>query len=297
MKFDPQTLDFRASRFADLCGSVNRIELTAKQKETLEKYEDQINSGKPLTANQRDEHFRLFQKKLAKPCLDDTAKKWVQELFREEVRRTYNSGFKGNKTTEKGNMCEQAAIDRVARVMGFGATIKSSAEFKDNIGPGHPDIYKPKFKIGADVKCSWTDNTFPLFDYKLKNYGYEIQGKRYCHLSGLTEWWIVYSLENTPEHIVIQEAQRLWKESGESGYLLANGEFASPAAEAFYEQTKSLHSFDHLADWERVKPFKVVLTDEDVTLFEKRAEMAREYAQKLFEEYQQHKNYIETIKK
>lgn len=269
------------------------MELTPAQVATLSKYET---AQKALTANQQDDYAKLIAKRDSKPELDDTAKKWVQELFRTHLRSTYTKGFTGSKHTEKGNSCEQSAIDRVARVMGWGPTIKSSKEFHDNIGTGHPDIWKPAIGSRADVKCSWTDATFPLFDDRLKNTTYEWQGKRYCMQAGVPDWWIIYCLENTPEPIVLQEAQRLWKESGNAGYILKGEDFVSKDAKLFYDETKALHNFDHLADWERVKPFKVTLTDADVTFADKRVQMSREYAGKLFEDYKKHELQIKSLK-
>lgn len=293
--FDPSVLDFRSSRFADLCGSVKKTELTDKQKETLLKFEK--TEGIKITIKQQEEWDRLVAKRDAAPELDDTAKKWVQQLFREWRRMTYTKGFTGSKHTEKGNTCEQSAIDRVARVMGWGPTIKSSAEFRDAIGTGHPDIWKPRMGARADVKCSWSDETFPLFDDVLKTALYVWQAKRYCMQANVPDWWVIYCLENTPEPLVMQEAARLWKASGNTGYLTTrSGDFINNEARMFYEQTKDLHTFDHLADWERVKPFKVVLTNDDVVFSEKRVQMGRDYAETLFTEYNEHKLFIESLK-
>lgn len=291
--FDSSVLDFRASRFSDLCGSIKKIELTPTQLQNIQKYE---NSQKALTPTQEADFKKLKEKRDKEHELDDTAKKWVQELFRAWRRETYSKGFTGSKHTEKGNFCEPAAIDRVARVMGWGPTIKSSKEFRDAIGTGHPDIWKPAIRARADVKCSWSDATFPLFDTVLKNIVYTWQAKRYCMQGNVPDWWVVYCLENTPDPLILQEAQRLWKESGETGYILKGDDFVSNNAKLFYEQTKALHNFDHLADWERVKPFLVTLSNDDVVFMKKRDEMARNYAKTLFNDYNEHKLFIEQLK-
>lgn len=252
MNFDPSILDFRSSRFHELCGA----------------------NGE----------------------LTETGKKWVDELWREWQRSTYIRGFIGNKTTEKGHIVEQSAIDRMARVFGWGPTIKSSKEFRDHIGTGHPDVWKPAIGARADAKSSWWDDTFPLTHTKLKNKAYDIQAKRYCMQAGVSDWWVVYCLENTPEKLVVDEAQRLWKESGEIGFIMKRGEFVSPKAEQFYDQVKTLHTFDHLADWERVKPFKVELTNADVVYFNQIHDKAKEHALTLHENYQKHKEFIESLK-
>ena len=45
------------------------------------------------------------------------------------------------------------------------------------------------------------------------------------------------------------------------------------------------HNFDHLADWERVKTFTVTCTSEDVKLMSQRAELGRDYFDKLMNDY------------
>lgn len=252
VSFDPSTLDFRSSRFGDLCGEKG---------------------------------------------LGTTGEDWVYELVIEELRKTYIPGFSGNKHTEKGNLVEQSAIDRWCNIIGWGPTIKSSVEFRDHIGTGHPDIWKPRIDARADMKSVWTEKTFPWRDSELKNKKYLYQALRYCMQANVPDWWVVYVLENTPDHLVLLEANQLWKASGESGYIKdRHGDFVSPAAAQFYDQVKTLHTFDHLPDWRRVKPFKVTLTDKDITFIEKRAEMAREYAKQLFKADIKHEQYIKSLR-
>jgi hypothetical protein len=206
----------------------------------------------------------------------DTAKKLVKNLFNEMIRNTTKLSI-SNKYTSKGTELEDSAINRIAKVNGWGFFInanKLGIELKDDIGIGHPDGYKESI-IGFDAKCSYTDDTFPLFDKELKNTNYIWQAKRLAMMSNLDKWYVCYSLENTPMNLVINDAWKLWKEGGNEGQF----------TESFLDEVIQMHNFDHLADWERIKTFEVKCTSDDIDLINKRAEMARNYFMELVDIY------------
>lgn len=262
---------FRSHNFADLCGSVTKTELTEKQKETLKGLLGKIS----LTEPQAAERDRLIAKRDAKPELDATGKALVEKIFREEIRKTYTPKIE-SKYLQKGIEVESLAIARIAKVNGWGLCRRyDGPELKDEIGTGMPDCAKEKIKLGFDSKASFTDKTFPLWDDVLKEKKYEIQAKRYAMLKGWPEWHIGYSLENSPEHVVLKDAWKHWSDAGMEG----------KPTESFIDDVRGLHVFDHLADWERVKTFKVTLTDDDRKFFTQRAQMGRDYFDVLLDKY------------
>lgn len=268
---------FRTYNFADLCGSFSKTELTENQKVELKELQEK----EKCTDKQTEKMNALIAKRDAKPELDQTAKNLVQEIFRTVIRGTYTEKI-GNMYTKKGIIQEDMAIQRIARVNGWGVCLNANRqnegrgiELKDHIGVGHPDAYKPNSHLGFDAKCSFTDATFPLFDENLKSKQYEIQAKRLAMLAGFDKWHVCYSLENSPEEVVISHAWKLWKEAGNFGQL----------TDSFIDEVRALHRFDHLSDWERVKMFTVKLEQSDIDLFDKRAKMAREYFDTLTEKY------------
>jgi len=297
---------FRASRFGDLCGSVSKSELTPKQEIDLnnfierEKAQSHIirdldglpfkGSPKPLTQNQREEMNRLITKRDAPPELDVTARSWVEELFNENVRRIVYPNFSSIQT-DHGNAAESSAIKRIAKVNGWGTCLKSTATLFDKYGNGHPDNWKPSINFGFEAKCSFTGKSFPLFHTELKNTDYKHQVKRYMMMAqsmghNVESWPVCYSLENASDEVVMSHAQNLWKESGNSGFITdREGNYKSPLARQFYDMTKEMHTFDHLADWERVKTFYVHLIPSDIELYTKRAEMGLAYYAELEEKY------------
>jgi len=203
----------------------------------------------------------------------------VRKIFNEMVRGT-SKFYLDSSSISKGRECEDMAIKRIGKVMGWGLALNANRigiELKDEYGIGHPDAIYTNRRIGFDAKCSFTDDSFPLFQTKLKDKNYIWQAKRLAMMAGFDGWWICYSLENTPELIVIKEAWKLWKETGEEG---------SPT-ESFIEDVRAMHNFDHLADWERVKSFYVPLEDKDIEAIKKHVGLARKYFDDLMEDYRQ----------
>lgn len=209
----------------------------------------------------------------------DTAKKHVQKLFRELVRGTIDLSV-DTKQMQKGNAVEDSAINRIAKVNGWGSFLnanKLNISVSDHIGIGHPDAIKTSSRIGFDAKSSFTDATFPLFQDELKETNYIWQAKRLAMMAGFDSWYVCYSLENTPEHLIVKDAWKLWRDGMNEGEL----------NDSFLDEVRQMHNFDHLSDWERVKTFEVKLTNDDTELIKKRAEMARNYFDELINEYLQ----------
>lgn len=264
---------FRTHNFGQLMGSITKTELTERQNLTL----SDLLSRDKLTPTQEKELKKLIEKRDAQPELNQGGKTLIQNIFRETVRGTYKQSL-SNKYTKKGNEVENHAINRIAKVNGWGSFLnanKLGIELKDNIGIGHPDAIKTEMRLGFDAKSSFTDETFPLFETELKESDYIWQAKRLAMMAGFDNWYICYSLENTPESLVIKHAWELWRKSGNGGEL----------EDSFLDEVRALHTFDHLADWERVKTFEVKLTNDDVLLMEKRAQMGRDYFDELVEIY------------
>lgn len=261
---------FRSHNFGELCTSLTKPSLTEKQAKDLAEL---IAKGENATEAQKKKRQALIEKRDSPLVLGDGGKSLVKRIFNENVRNTYRQNVESAYTI-KGNELENFATQRIARVNGWGICVKNTETFQDEIGFGTPDVFKAKAKLGFDAKCSFTDETFPLWDLELKNTNYIWQDKRYAMLCGLDSWFTAYSLENSPEESIIKHAWQLLKKSGES-----------QMTDAFIDEVRALHNFDHLADWERVKTFEVKLTNEDVVIAQTACKLAREYYGELLETY------------
>jgi hypothetical protein len=270
---------FRTYNFGDLMGSLTKNSLTEKQEITLRDLLSKIQ----LTPTQAKERDRLVAKRDALPELSETAKTLVKDYFNSLVRGTSKMHL-SNKYVEKGKQLENMALARIAKVNGWQAPLnanKLGIELSDQYGFGHPDAMYKNLGFGFDAKCSFSDQTFPLFAKDLKEAAktsfqrYEWQAKRYAMMSGFDHWYVCFSLENTPEPLIISEAWKLWKESGNEGQ----------PDESFIEQVREMHNFDHLPDWARVKTFRVDLTESDREKVKEHVTLARNYFDELMSGY------------
>ena len=271
-------LMFRASSFGELMGGLTRSTLTDKQQATLEELLTKVT----ITEKQAVERDRLLEKRDSEPTLSDGAKTHVEKMFREEVRGTSPYRFE-SKYTDKGNRLEDSAIVRIARVNGWLAPMnanKIGVVLKDDLGEGHPDVIYKNERFGFDAKCSFSDDTFPLFANDLKQASksynnYLWQAKRYAMMAGYDHWYICFSLENTPLDIVEGEAWKLWKLAGKQGQY----------TDDFFDEVRQMHNFDHLPDWARVKTFRVDVTEDDRKLAKSHVDLARKYFDDLKRDY------------
>jgi len=117
-------------------------------------------------------------------------KKWYAEQksgVREEIKSKY---------FDKGNMCEDEAIDICAERFGLGILEKNIVHFNDEHFNGTPDVITDEFII--DTKCSWDYVTFLDAVTSPINKDYECQLQVYMHLTGIKNAKLVYVLLDTP---------------------------------------------------------------------------------------------------
>lgn len=207
-----------------------------------------------------------------KDALGDTAKAHVMKLFREQVRGTYSQNIE-TPAMFKGNEMEMHGLLRTFRVNGWGLPFKYTGQtVYDSIGFGTPD----EVRIGNDQKCCHTDEQFMKHWFAEEpDKAHKIQAQRYAMLFGRDHWHVSYTLENSPESVVISDAWKLWRK--------AEGEGAPP--ESFIDEVRTLHNFDHLPDWARVKTFRVDLTADDEVYLMTRACLGRDYFDELLEKH------------
>lgn len=117
-------------------------------------------------------------------------KKWYAEQmfgYKEEIFSKY---------LDKGNACENEAIDMIAERLGLGVLIKNEQFFENEFMTGTPDVV---CEIIADSKCSWDAETFLKSVFDEIDSGYEWQLIGYMELTGKEKAKICYCLLDTPE--------------------------------------------------------------------------------------------------
>jgi hypothetical protein len=198
--------------------------------------------------------------------LSETAKSYIQDLFKERELGIYKEF--SSRYTDKGLEMEDEAVQFASEVLNWDFVVKNEMRFNNEWLTGEPDINTDN--LLADIKCSWSGSTFPLFDETLKNKDYYYQLQGYMMLTGHDTSELVYCLMNTPHQIVEDEVRRQhWKLN------LIDEDLEVRQA------VQEMHNFDQIPNNLRVKRF-IVQKDEAVQeKIKERVEIAREYYNQL----------------
>ena len=122
-----------------------------------------------------------------------------------------------SKYLEKGNIMEDNSLDEVAKRLGLGILLKNEKHYSNKWMRGTPDAIVDDCVI--DVKNSWSWETFPLletqipFDIKA-SLSYYWQLQCYMSLTKNNSSKLVYTLLDTPEHLIQNEAYWYSKKNG-----------------------------------------------------------------------------------
>lgn len=196
---------------------------------------------------------------LSKTCINYIYE-WIKELP-EFYGRSIN--FR-SKYFDKGNACEQDSIDLASRVFDWGMVSKNE-EFRSNeYIMGTCDIVLAK-KI-VDIKNSWSQKTFPLFDTQIPIDGYGYQGTGYCDLWQKPEFELIYTLMDAPESLIEKEARsRAWSYGLEE----------VPAD--LFEEVKEEMTYSNFDDELRIKKFGLTYDPKVTEAIYQRVEDCRKF--------------------
>ena len=198
--------------------------------------------------------------------LSETAKSYIQDLFKERELGIYKEF--SSRYTDKGLEMEDEAIQFASEVLNWEFVVKNEVRFNNEWLTGEPDINTDN--LLADIKCSWSGSTFPLFDETLKNKDYYYQLQGYMMLTGHDTSELVYCLMNTPHQIVEDEVRRQhWK------LELIDEDLDVRQA------VQEMHNFDQIPNNLRVKRFIVQKDEAAQEKIKERVEIAREYYNQL----------------
>jgi hypothetical protein len=198
--------------------------------------------------------------------LSETAKGYIQDLFKERELGIYKEF--SSRYTDKGLEMEDEAIQFASEVLNWDFVVKNEIRFNNEWLTGEPDINTDS--LLADIKCSWSGSTFPMFDDTLKNKAYYWQLQGYLMLTGHETSELVYCLMNTPLQIVEDEIRRQhWKLN-----LIEEDLDVRQAVQ-------DMHNFDHIPSELRVKRFIVGKDESAQEKIKERVKVAREYYQQL----------------
>jgi hypothetical protein len=177
-----------------------------------------------------------------------------------------------SKHMEKGILNERESLEMYRKVIGANFDLDETKQrLVNNYCTGETD--KIHDEIVVDIKSSWSAKSFPWWDSEIKNKSYIFQLQCYLWLTGLKRARLVYALTTTPEHIRLQEIQRVWYRLMDKpeNQLLPAFEVEQMAEEIVNKEMV----FDHIPIINRVKIFEVERDDVMIESIQKRIEEAR----------------------
>jgi hypothetical protein len=176
---------------------------------------------------------------------------YLQKVYVEEtegIRKDINSKY-----FEKGVFQEEDGISMLQNTLHKNSLVLKNKERKSNdFIQGECDCLVDG--IVYDIKNAWDRFTFANAEL---TWNYEWQLKGYMWLWGVSKARLFYCLNNTPEHILLDEYKKLYYRH----------RFESDSDEEYVNmcfELKDAHTYDSKPLEERFKVWEVELTDEDI---------------------------------
>lgn len=200
--------------------------------------------------------------------LSQTAKTYCETWLKEQLynrKKDFSSKY-----TDKGNICEDNSLDFIAQQLEYGMLIKNEKHLDNHIMTGTPDVILKDLII--DVKNSWDNFTFPLFEIDVPDKNYYWQAQCYMYLTGKAQYKLIYVLSDTPTNLIEKEAYYWCKDNGYDELDID-----------VYKQFIRKMTYNDIDDKLKIKVFNIERNNEDISKIEKRVIECR--------------NYIESLKK
>ena len=144
--------------------------------------------------------------------LSKGAQTFIKDVVRQEVMK-FRSSFGGNKYTQKGDQCEDMAIELYNSIFfkNYKKLVEGDEfyELSHGMVGGHPDIVDNEAMKVIDIKVPWSKDTFPDFEEDGESDLYKWQIRTYLYMlrkitgdNGWSDGEIAYMLIDTPEALV-----------------------------------------------------------------------------------------------
>lgn len=255
-----------------LAGSIG---LTEKQDLRLKELQERKDgTGKPLTANMETELADLIKKR-DNPELPQGAKthckKWLKNFLygrREQLK---------NKYVRKGNECEEEGFTLMAVQLNLGMVYKNKVRKVNDFASGECDL--DLLDAVYDNKCSWSLDTFPMFEEEPVDDKYEDQLQVYGVLYNKKRLVLCYTLVNATKEMV-EDAVK-WENNANRRYeIVERMVFTQKEFEEYQEALFPLSthtSFVEIPEEKRIKKFEFTADAEFAGKLEQRVTMCKEY--------------------
>ena len=159
--------------------------------------------------------------------------------------------------TSKGIELEPLAIDICKNVLGWFDVSETKTRMINEYITGEPDVLTPT--VLADIKCSFSADTFPWFEKELKNKDYYYQMQSYMWLANKNESELVYILLTTPERMVLDLINKeAWK-------MLPDPKFENYSQDEIFDiaenKIRSKHNFEQIPIEKRIRKYVIKKDD------------------------------------
>lgn len=187
------------------------------------------------------------------------------------------------KYMEKGNLMEAEGVLMASRVLGwFDIKVgEKKPRFTNGWITGEPDVLTPT--LLADIKSSWDGTTYPWFESTAPNKDYDWQMQGYLWLCDREECELVYTLTNTPEHLIRAEIRKvtfgIYDKAEVDPYWSKKD--MHEIEEKVERDVRSQMMFDHIPEEYRVKRFMIYRDEAKIEAIKDRIEVAREHYDEL----------------
>lgn len=214
-----------------------------------------------------------------------------EELFgrSEEIKSKY---------LDKGIQNEEKSFSLYSELTkDYSGSYKNTKTFENEFIKGTPDNCKDKI---LDIKSSWSQKTFPMYENQIENKDYIAQLQGYMALTGLDNAKLVYCLTDTPTKLINDELMRLhWKLDIMDGNgnirensielvveLIKNMIFSENGLKDFCDENPSVKlewftKFEEIPLQFRVKIFDLQRNDAMIDFIYSKVKKAREYMNEL----------------
>jgi len=202
--------------------------------------------------------------KLSKTCLT-----YVYEWIKSQPEFYGKSVNFSSKYTTKGNLCEADSIEFAAKYYGWGKVKKNEIEFNDHpFLKGTPDVILPESI--EDIKNSWSQKTFPLFEKEIPvdGYGWQLQG--YMEMQSKPQAGLIYTLMDAPEKMIDKEARNRAYELG-----------LDEVDVELWDEVKQSMSYSQYPDELRIKRYFLDRDKECMGFVEERVDRIRKFISEL----------------
>jgi hypothetical protein len=202
-------------------------------------------------------------------------KQWLKEqLFkrRAEIKSKY---------IDKGNRSEEDGFTLMALQLELGMVYKNESYFQSDDFCGTPDLIHNG--IVFDNKCSWSLDTFPMFEDEIPNKDYWWQLQVYMHLTGCRKASLCYTLIDADYDLISQAVK--WLTEPEKIYqTICNMVYTKQAfndyVKEFCPDAKSDY-FVEIPEANRIKSFEFEYDAEAILKLQGRVQECREYINSL----------------